>query len=551
MTHSPKSIANDSTELSARSFRVILIIGKMGSLGAWNSAEGWRSSPLHGLKLQKMRKQFQMAQAISVERTQLTQLEKGDLEGQTITVLGLGASGRAAAQLALARGASVVAVDNNRSLIPLENDPLFGGHDLTKLKTELGPFNMQLLYNADRLVVSPGISPQKYNLTALMQSGVQVMSELDFAAEAIPKSVKVVAVTGTNGKSTVTTFTGQMLRHAGIKAFMGGNLGSPLSVAALRCLSSSASEPEFVAAVVEVSSYQLEIPNRHFQPSVAVVLNVTPDHLERHKTMSNYAMMKCRVFSHMDSSHLAVIPSNDELLKEAAYRSGGKGTRAWIGCLPGVKLDSEAVQASIIVPTSGLVAQIHLGKLNTIGIHNAYNAGTAALLTLGLDLRVDIEAVRSAIETLEPLPHRMQVVFEDEHGILWVDDSKATNVEATCVGLKGLKERHSVVLLGGIAKVLNKEGCIGFELLVESLQYHRAVITFGASGKKIRETLDDAGISIPCSDVATLRDAVSMARSFAKHGDVILLSPGCASFDEFDNFEHRGRVFQELARLSL
>lgn len=219
MTHSPKSIANDSTELSACSFRVILIIGKMGSFGVWNPAEGWRSSPVHGLKLQKMRKQFQMVQAVSVERTQLTQLEKGDLKGQTITVLGLGASGRAAAQLALARGASVVAVDNNRSLIPLE--------------------------------------------------------------------------------------------------------------------------------------------------------------------------------------------------------------------------------------------------------------------------------------------------------------------------------------------VLNKEGCIGFELLVESLQYHRAVITFGASGKKIRETLDDAGISIPCSDVATLRDAVSMARSFAKHGDVILLSPGCASFDEFDNFEHRGRVFQELARLSL
>lgn len=523
----------------------------MGSFSLWTPAEGLRSSPLHGLKLQKMRTEFQMVQAVSVERNQFAQLEKGDLKGQTVTILGLGASGRAAAQLALARNASVVAIDNNLSLIPLEHDPLFRGYDITKLKTELGPFNMQLLYNADRVVVSPGISSEKYNLTALMQSGVQVMSELDFAAEAIPKSVKVVAVTGTNGKSTVTTFTGQMLCHAGIKAFMGGNLGRPLSVAALQCLSSSASEPEFAAAVVEVSSYQLEIPNRHFQPSVAVVLNLTPDHLERHKTMSNYAMMKCRVFSHMDSSHLAVIPSNDQLLKEAAYRSGGQGTMAWIGHLPGVKLDSEAVQASIIVPTSGLVAHIHLGKLKTIGIHNAYNAGTAALLTLGLDLGVDIEAVSNSIEFLEPLPHRMQIVFEDEHGILWVDDSKATNVEATYAGLKGLKERHSVVLLGGIAKVLNKEGCIGFELLVETLQYHRAVIAFGASGEKIKETLNDAGISIPCLDVATLRDAVSMAKSFAKHGDVILLSPGCASFDEFDNFEHRGRVFQELAKLSL
>ncbi|KAH9302209.1 hypothetical protein KI387_013792, partial [Taxus chinensis] len=432
-------------------------------------------------------------------------------------VLGLGVSGRAAARLALARGATVVAVDSNESLIPLEHDPLFGGQHLINLRTELGPCNIQSLYNTDRLVVSPGISLEKYNLTAVMQSGVQVMSELDFAAESIPNTVKIVAVTGTNGKSTVTTFTGQILHHAGIQAFVGGNLGKPLSAAALQCLSSSKTESELVAAVVEVSSYQMEIPNRHFQPSVAVVLNLTPDHLERHKTMQNYAMMKCRVFSHMDPSHLAVIPSGDQLLKEAAYHCGSQATQAWIGGLPGVQLDSEATQATIVVPTSGMVSQIHLGKLKTLGIHNAYNAGTAALLTLGLDLGVCVEAVNNAIKVLKPPPHRMQIVIEDEKGILWVDDSKATNVEATYAGLEGLRGRPSIVLLGGISKVLNKEGQIGFEHLVDCLKYHKAVITFGASGKKIKQTLDEAGVSIPCVEVTSMRDAVSMAKCFAKH----------------------------------
>ncbi|XP_057859198.2 uncharacterized protein LOC131068013 isoform X6 [Cryptomeria japonica] len=415
-----------------------------GHIRTLTSDVGWRSAPLHNLKVETTNKKSHLVEAVSLDRTHL---EKDDLKGKTVTVLGLGVSGRAATRLALARGATVVAVDSNESMIPLEHDPLFGGWHFTNLRTELGQCNIQYLSNSDRIVVSPGVSLEKYNLTALMQSGVQVMSELDFAAESIPTTVKVVAVTGTNGKSTVATFTGQILRHAGIEAFVGGNLGKPLSDAAFQCLSSSKTEPELTAAVVEVSSYQMEIPNRHFKPSVAVVLNLTPDHLERHKTMQNYAMMKCRLFSHMDPSHLAVIPS----------------------------------------------------------------------------------------------------VTKDDQGVLWVDDSKATNVEATYAGLEGLRGQPSVVLLGGIAKVLNKEGHIGFERLVDCLKYHKAVITFGASGKKIKQTLDGAGISIPCVEVTSMRDAVSTAKFFAKHGDAILLSPGCASFDEFENFEHRGKVFQELA----
>ncbi|XP_038983816.1 UDP-N-acetylmuramoylalanine--D-glutamate ligase-like isoform X2 [Phoenix dactylifera] len=368
-----------------------------------------------------------------------------DLKGQRVAVVGLGASGRAAARLALARGACVLAIDKNEELVPLENDPLFA--EYADLQTNLGYCNDMLLESADRIVVSPGVPLEEYGLSNLLHSGWQVMSELDFAAEVLPQNIKVLAVTGTNGKSTVTSFAGQMLHHLGIETFVGGNLGRPLSDAAIQCLQSSSGRDICQVAVVEVSSYQMEIPIKYFSPAVAVVLNLTPDHLERHKTMQNYAAMKCRLFSHMKHSKLAVLP----------------------------------------------------------------------------------------------------VVFMDAHGVTWVDDSKATNVESTYTGLMGLKDHKAVILLGGLAKVLSSEGSNGFEQLVELLNHHRGVITFGSSGAMIQKTLGDGGLSIPCVRAVNLEEAVNCARSMARHGDTILLSPGCASFDEFRNFEHRGKVFQELA----
>ncbi|XP_040372798.1 UDP-N-acetylmuramoylalanine--D-glutamate ligase [Rosa chinensis] len=178
-------------------------------------------------------------------------------------MIGLGKSGRAAARLALARGAaSVLAFDHNPTLGLLEKDPVFEVHggDNGASRTILGQFDGELLNNVDRVVVSPGVPLRKYGLSSLLQSGKQVMSELDFAAEILPKCIKILAVTGTNGKSTVVTFAGQMLNHLGINTFLGGNLGNPLSEAAFHCLQNPLLKPKFKVAVVEVSSYQMEIP---------------------------------------------------------------------------------------------------------------------------------------------------------------------------------------------------------------------------------------------------------------------------------------------------
>ncbi|KAL7194294.1 hypothetical protein ACSBR1_034666 [Camellia fascicularis] len=482
-------------------------------------------------------------QSISTTTAIQASLPKHDLKGQSLAVIGLGKSGLAAVRLALARGASVLAIDQNENLDPFERNPLFEKHN--SVKTILGHFDNNLLKDVDTVVVSPGVPPEAYSLSSLLQLGKRVTSELDFAAEVLPRCTKILAVTGTNGKSTVATFAGQMLNHLDIKTFVGGNLGIPLSEVALQCLESTPESPVFKVAVVEVSSYQLEIAHKYFSPSVAVILNLTPDHLERHKTMENYALTKRRILSRMSNSKMGILPLGNQHLNDAVRSSANDFNLVWIGAFPGVRINLEAKGASFRIPAVQGFSELQLSALKTIGTHNYHNAAVAALSVIGLDIGIDAEAISSTIGKLKVPPHRMEIVHRDNHGVIWVDDSKATNVEATYTGLMGLKGQKSVILLGGVAKI--RQGSSGFERLLEHLICHRGVVTFGYSGMMIQKTLSTNGLSIPCIRATNLEDAVKQARSMTTSGDAIVLSPGCASFDEFKNFEHRGRVFRELA----
>ncbi|EFJ37622.1 hypothetical protein SELMODRAFT_229823 [Selaginella moellendorffii] len=469
-----------------------------------------------------------------------------DLSGKRVVVVGLGSSGRAAIRLALLRGASVIAVDKNDKLAPLKEDPAFHGYEMDRVSTELGPHQLETFLSASRIVVSPGVPLSEPILAYAMDSGIPTISELGFAAEAFPKAVKIAAVTGTNGKSTVTTFTGQILQQAGVRTFVGGNLGTPFSDAACECFKFPSDDPPYQAAVLEVSSYQLELPGS-FSPSVGVILNLSPDHLERHKSMENYGETKCRLFERMDSSKLSIIPHADEFLRKVAYKYNSGSTKAWLGALPGVQLDSQARRAVVVVPTTKAEARLYLSGLKAVGSHNAQNAATASLLSLALDVGVDEHKLQAAIGQLTPLPHRMQIVGQDKKGVLWINDSKATNVDAAYTGIKGLADRKAVILLGGLAKVLDEDGSLGFKKLSDLLQNHRAIVTFGAFGEQIEKELKEANVSIPCFRSLTMEDAVARAEKLSKQGDIILLSPACASFDEFRNFQHRGEVFGQLA----
>lgn len=437
-----------------------------------------------------------------------------DVVGKTVVVVGLQASGRSAATLAVRGGARVFGLDLRTDVAPIP-----------RVTLELGAHRRETLLGADLVVVSPGVPAAQPDLVAAADAGVPLLGELAFASTFLDQPM--AAITGTNGKSTVTWFAGQLLRAAGLRPFVGGNLGRPLSDAVL---AERGGEPPADVLVVEVSSYQMELPGR-FHPRIGVILNLTPDHLARHGDMDTYGLHKLGLFARMGSDDLAVLPGGDERLARLAREHPGGGRRAWLGALPGVVREGRTARIEV----GDLACTLDLSAIRIPGEHNLDNAATAALVALALG--AEVAAVQHGVAGLAALPHRMEIVAERD-GVTFINDSKATNVEAAVVGLRGL-DRPAVVLLGGQAKGA------GFAALAPLLGRHRAVVTFGGSADAIAAELETAGVQV--ERAGSLADAVARARALAHTGDAVLLSPGCASFDAFDNFEHRGRVFRALA----
>jgi UDP-N-acetylmuramoylalanine--D-glutamate ligase len=384
------------------------------------------------------------------------------------------------------------------------------------VENAMGSHPHSALVNADRVVVSPGIPVASAPVQTALEAGVAVQSELGFAASLLEGNRSIIAITGTNGKSTVTWFTAGLLSGAGRSVFVGGNLGTPLSEAV---------DKEWEVAVVEVSSYQLELPGP-FQPSVAVVLNLAPDHLERHGTMEVYAEHKCRLLHVLGEDGIGVLPSDDLLLSKMA--AGHPGERLWLDDLPGV-----VVRGEVACFADG---SVDLAGLSAPGALNRWNAAVACLLAHS----VGVPLWKMKVPELRALPHRMEPVG-DEAGVRWINDSKATNVDATARGLEGLDspEGTLVVLLGGKGKA----GSNYRQLKGTLREKARAVICFGDAGPEIAADLE--ALTPVC--VAGLQEAVERARVLAQAGDTVVLSPACASFDEFNDFAERGDRFRQWA----
>ncbi len=430
-----------------------------------------------------------------------------ELTGARVLVVGMARSGVAAARLARARGAEVTTTDLRADAPAVEG-----------CRAVHGRHAREDFLSADLIIVSPGVPAAQPDLAAARAAGVEVVGELVFAASFL--QVPAVAVSGTNGKSSTTHFLGQLLRGAGSRPFVGGNLGVPLS---------SAIGQDFDLAVLEVSSYQLELPGG-FHPRAAAILNLTPDHLGRHGTMEGYAEAKGRLFAEMGPEDFAAVPLGDALLAPQLERT--RARRLWLGGEPGVRLDGSGERAILSgTPDDG---EIPLGELRLLGAHNRSNAAAAALLAVCMGARrADLD-----LGALTALAHRLELVAE-ARGVRWVDDSKATNIDAALVGIHGVGGRQ-IVLLGG----LGKEGA-DYTTLAPALEAHaRLTICFGRTGPEIAAALG----GLPLALVGTLAEAVRLAEQVARAGEVVLLSPACASFDEFRDFEHRGEVFAALAR---
>jgi len=444
-----------------------------------------------------------------------------DLNGRRVLVVGLGRSGIAAAQLCAARGARVTVTDK-RDAAAL--GAALGGLPADVVR-ELGGHRRETFTAAELIVLSPGV-PEIPELAAARIAGVAVTGEMELASRFV--SSTLIAITGTNGKSTTTTLVGDIMRATGRPTFVGGNLGEPLAEA----VGTPAATPGGVC-VVEASSFQLETVDR-FHPRVAVLLNITADHLDRYPDIDWYAAAKARIFAAQTAGDHAVVNFDDDRSVAASddvasRRLGFSVTRELD---EGAWLNPESADGLAIRLPGGEAEcyPAHLPAL--VGRHNQANA-LAALLAARLAGATPDQA-HAALLAFRPLAHRMELVA-DAGGVAYYDDSKGTNVGAVVASLDGFP-RPVVLIAGGrdkggdyapLADVLGRVG--------------RAAVLIGEAADKMETAF--AG-RLPIERAATMDDAVEAARRLAQRGDAVVLSPACSSFDMFRDYAHRAEVFR-------
>jgi UDP-N-acetylmuramoylalanine--D-glutamate ligase len=433
-----------------------------------------------------------------------------DIRGKKVVVVGLGRSGVAAARLCQKLGASVLGTDTRPSS-EIGDEARALGIELRAGGHEGVPFD-----TADLVVISPGV-PGFPALDRAAAAGVTVIGELELASRFV--RAPVVAVGGTNGKSTVTTAAARLFEAAGKKTFSGGNLGTPLADVALE---------DFDVLVVEVSSFQLERAPT-FHPRVHVLLNVTEDHLDRYPSLAAYAAAKGNAFVNQTAEDFAVIPAGDAVCLEQARRGRARVVSFGTGA------DYSVEGNDVLERRSGV--RFSLAGTDFHGAHNLSNA--AAAIAAARSLGVDAAAIGSGLRRFEALGHRMSLVAEIE-GVRFYDDSKATNVGAAVTALSGLSEPRAVLIAGGRDKLGS------YEPLATALgRKGRAVVLIGEAADRIERAL---GGAVPIVRASTMDDAVLRARAFAKPGDAVLLSPACSSFDMFKSYAERGDRFAAAVR---
>jgi UDP-N-acetylmuramoylalanine--D-glutamate ligase len=424
---------------------------------------------------------------------------KLELKNKNVVVVGLGKSGLAAARLLVKCGARVTLTDQKtraqaKDLI----------HQIpSRVRGKMGSKSIPLK-NADLVVVSPGVPWSHPSLVVARKSGIPVWPELELGWRFVrPKTT--IAITGTNGKTTVTALVGHILKSARRQVVVGGNIGTPLSALTDKIT------PKTIL-VLEVSSYQMEA-HQTFHPNIGIFMNLTPDHLARHRTMQGYATAKQRLLKWMDKSDTVIFNSNDRWCRWIVKTSRAKK-----------------------VPFPSTPLKLLASAISLRGGHNLENAmaASAACRAAGIS-QADI---RKGLKSFKGVPHRIEVIGRKK-GVLYVNDSKATNVDSTVVALKSFTE-PLILLLGGEHK-----GTPYTPLRPFIKKRVRYLIAYGESQSIVEKDLKG---SAPLLRVRDLKDAVRLASRLAKKGDAVLLSPACASFDQYKNFEERGEHFASLVR---
>jgi UDP-N-acetylmuramoylalanine--D-glutamate ligase len=445
------------------------------------------------------------------------------LSERTTAVVGLARSGVAAARLIRRLGGRVLASDSGaRESLSAQ------ARDLEHLGCALwtGGHPDAAFAGADLVVVSPGVPLELPALEAARARGVPVIGELELGWRVM--EADLVAITGTNGKTTTTALTGELVGGTGRPLLVGGNIGTPLCAHALDF-------PADGLVVAEASSFQLETTEL-LRPRVAAVLNVTPDHLDRHKTFERYVEAKSRIFANQTPADCAVLNADDPVAASLAPRTHARVL--WFSRLTPLDHGVFVRDGWIVAKLNGHVEEIcPLGEIPLRGQHNVENVLAAAACALWTGLSP--ESIRRGIGAFRGVAHRIERVL-DERGVTYYNDSKGTNVASTIKALESFTE-PVVLIAGGKGKGQD------FGPLGQAARGRvRQAVLIGADRAQIRAVLETAGV--PCMAAGSMQEAVAAARSLAGVGDVVLLSPACASFDMFDSYEHRGDVFKTVVR---
>ncbi len=438
-------------------------------------------------------------------------------KGKKACVLGLGKSGRAVASLLQAHGFDVLISEEAHIPAPV----------LEGIKIETGGHSPDV-FACDFWIKSPGIFPKNPVLIEAKKRNIPVFSELEVAISFLPKTARIFAVTGTNGKTTTTALLGEILKaDAAVssskrKVHVCGNIGSPVSMCA-----DLVGEQDDV--VIEVSSYQLE-DSSYFRPNFACLLNVTPDHLDHHGGMKNYIKAKNKIFKYQRAQDTLVLNGADLVCAQAAEKA--KSSVFAFSTHPKHLLKTDVFfDGDELIFSEGH----HLYPPHLKGIHNVENAMAAALMALAAG--VSAQVIQQVFEHFAPMEHRIEQ-FAYHRGVIYVNDSKATNLDSTITALKSFEPAHNVwLILGG------RDKGASYEVLLPYLKGRcKHVLTIGECMDKIERELNGFEV-VRCG---TLETAVERAMKQAIRGDVVLLSPACASFDQFKDYEERGRIFKRL-----
>jgi UDP-N-acetylmuramoylalanine--D-glutamate ligase len=445
-----------------------------------------------------------------------------DLQNKRVLVVGLGKSGVASALFLNAKGARVTVSDSKSEdqlgeAIPVLLD--------AGIAVETGGHGERTFHGQDLIVVSPGVPVDAPPLVQARALGETVIGEIELAAQFFPGTI--VAITGSNGKTTTTTLAGEIIAAGGFPTIVGGNIGTPA------ILLVEGATPDTIA-VLEVSSFQLETIQT-FRPKVAVVLNVTPDHLDRHRTFATYVDAKARIFENQQATDFAVLNADDPTCAELPGRARAKVF--WFSRKKEVNQGAYMRDGDIVFRDAKTQSEVMpISEIPLKGAHNLENV--LAAICVGAVMGCKPDAMRRAVRDFKAVEHRLEYVATIR-GVEYYNDSKATNVDATIKALESFPANIHIILGG-------KDKGSDYSVLKDLLkQRAKRVYTIGAAAEKIESQVGDSAEIVRAE---TLDAAVKRIASTAAAGDIVLLAPACASFDQFQNYEERGRVFKQLVQ---